>query len=401
MKKLHIAFLSFALLGTLIPQRLAAAAGDLYVIDANLIVKYSPAGTKTTFASGLNSPSGLAFDSKGNVYVTEQGSGSVLKFTPGGTKSTFASGFTFPEGLVFDGAGNLFVTEFFGGTITKIAPTGTKTPFASGLSGPAGLAFDSSGNLYEADNSSGRVFKFTPGGSKTLFASGFSAPNGPFGLAFDNTGNLFVTDLNAGSISKVTPAGTRTPFAAGIGGPKGVAFDSAGNLFVADDGSPSAILLFTPAGARSTFAGGPGGGAGSPFFIAFEPVLHHLLNISTRAFVQAGDSVLIGGFILGGNGQVNCTIVARAIGPSLSAFGVPTTLPDPTLELHDATGALIAKNDDWKTTQQTQIQATGLAPTNGRESAILIALPAGNYTAIVRGFNNGTGNALVEVYNLQ
>jgi sugar lactone lactonase YvrE len=403
MKKLYLCFLVFALIGTLIPDCLHAAAGDLYVADAssnNAIAKYNPAGTRTIFASGINAPAGLAFDSKGNVYVTEQGydqgGSNVLKFTPGGTKSTFASGFSLPQGMAFDGAGNLFVTEFFATTITKITPAGTKTPFASGLSNPEGLAFDSLGNLYEADYGSGNVFKFTPAGSKTMFASGFSAPAGPFGLAFDSAGNLFVTDYTAGTVSKVTPAGTKTTFATGIGGPRGIAFDGSGNLFVAG-GSSSSILLFTPAGVRSTFTVG----AGTPSFIAFEPVLHQFLNISTRAFVQAGDGVLIGGFILGGNGQVNCTIVARAIGPSLSAFGVPSTLQDPTLELRDGTGALVAKNDDWKSDQQAQIQATGLAPTNARESAILATLPAGNYTAIVRGLNNTTGNALVEVYNLQ
>jgi len=94
-------------------------------------------------------------------------------------------------------------------------------------------------------------------------------------------------------------------------------------------------------------------------------------------------------------------VVVRAIGPSLSNFGVTDPLQDPTLELHDASGAVIANNNDWQDTQEAEIMATGLAPTDPHESAILIALPAGNYTAIVRGVSDATGVALVEVYNLQ
>jgi hypothetical protein len=88
------------------------------------------------------------------------------------------------------------------------------------------------------------------------------------------------------------------------------------------------------------------------------------------------------------------------IGPTLSNFGVNNALADPTLELHDGNGTLLASNDDWKETQQAAIAATGLAPPNDLESAIVGTLPPGNYTAIVRGFNNTSGNALVEVYGL-
>jgi hypothetical protein len=100
----------------------------------------------------------------------------------------------------------------------------------------------------------------------------------------------------------------------------------------------------------------------------------------------------------------------RAIGPELTQYGVPDVLADPTLELHDGTGALIASNDNWQTTviggiitssQVGAIQNSGHAPTVATESAIIGNLPPGNYTAIVRGVNNTTGVALVEVYDLQ
>jgi hypothetical protein len=130
-----------------------------------------------------------------------------------------------------------------------------------------------------------------------------------------------------------------------------------------------------------------------------------LANISTRGFVDTGTNVMIGGFII--HGQATRVIV-RAIGPSLTQFGVPDALANPQLELHDAT-SLIGMNDDWQTTQLggiitsdqvAEIQNSQLAPTNPGESAIIATLPPGSYTAIVRGVNNTTGNALVEVYNL-
>jgi uncharacterized protein YggT (Ycf19 family) len=130
-------------------------------------------------------------------------------------------------------------------------------------------------------------------------------------------------------------------------------------------------------------------------------------NISTRAFVQTGDNVMIGGFIVQGSEPMR--LIIRAIGPELTQYGVPNPLADPTLELHDGTGALIASNDNWQTTiiggiithdQVQEITNSGRAPGDPRESAIIADLPAGNYTAIVRGVNNTTGVALVEVYDL-
>ena len=132
-----------------------------------------------------------------------------------------------------------------------------------------------------------------------------------------------------------------------------------------------------------------------------------LPNISTRAFVQTGDNVMIGGFIV--HGIQPKRVIIRGIGPELTQYGVPNPLANPTLELYDGTGALIASNDDWHQTiiggiitsdQVADILNSGYAPTNGSESAIIADLPAGDYTAIVRGISNTTGVALVEVYDL-
>jgi hypothetical protein len=132
-----------------------------------------------------------------------------------------------------------------------------------------------------------------------------------------------------------------------------------------------------------------------------------LTNISTRAFVQTGDNVVIGGFIV--EGAQPKKVIIRAIGPELTQYGIPNALANPTLELHNSTGALIASNNNWATTiiggiitasQVHEIQASGYAPSDPFESAIIADLPAGSYTAIARGVNNLTGVALVEVYDL-
>ena len=122
-----------------------------------------------------------------------------------------------------------------------------------------------------------------------------------------------------------------------------------------------------------------------------------VINISSRSFVGIGDDVMIAGTIVGGSGK----LLVRALGPSLEVNHVPIQgrLLDPTLELYNGSGQRIKANDDW-ITDRAPIQATGLAPTNDKESAILISLLPGGYTAIVRGQNNSTGIGLVECYNV-
>ncbi len=124
-----------------------------------------------------------------------------------------------------------------------------------------------------------------------------------------------------------------------------------------------------------------------------------LLNISTRGHVDIDPNALIGGFFLGGTESKR--ILVRAIGPSLSGAGISDALADPVLELRDANAALIQSNDDWGSSpNQAEIQASGLAPTNPKESAVVQMLSAAPYTAIVRGVNNTTGVGSVEIYQL-
>ncbi len=125
-----------------------------------------------------------------------------------------------------------------------------------------------------------------------------------------------------------------------------------------------------------------------------------LANLSTRAFVQTDDNVLIGGVIVG-PANTSSRVLVRAIGPSLAGSGISNVLGDPTLELVDSNGVAIAVNNNWKETQQSEIAATGVPPSDDRESAILQLLRAGNYTAIVRGKDSTSGVALVEAFNLR
>lgn len=124
----------------------------------------------------------------------------------------------------------------------------------------------------------------------------------------------------------------------------------------------------------------------------------YLANISTRGFAQPGDNAMIGGFIIGEGGQTG-QVVVRAIGPSLT--GVPDSLLDPTLSLFNAQGVLVEQNDDWADTNGNGIAATGLAPSDSRESAILASLSPGAYTAIVEGKESTSGVGLVEIYYIQ
>jgi hypothetical protein len=179
----------------------------------------------------------------------------------------------------------------------------------------------------------------------------------------------------------------------------------------------SYFVVLASGGVTGTFSNAPNGaripttdGRGS-FIVSYNPnaifisgfqalpAVARLLNISTRARVETANNVLVGGFIITGTQPKK--IIVRAIGPSLSSI-FPGALTDPILELHDSSGGLIASNDNWRSTQEAEIIATGIPPSNNLESAIVATLPANNsaYTAIVRGVNNGTGIGVVEAYDL-
>jgi hypothetical protein len=174
------------------------------------------------------------------------------------------------------------------------------------------------------------------------------------------------------------------------------------------DPAEPAMIATLPAGSYSAIVQGVGGTQGVATVEVYDLSQNNgavLANISTRGFIQTGDNVMIGGFIVVGNPS---KVLVRATGPSLIPFGISNALANPRLELHDGNGTL-AGNDDWQTTQvggiittdqSGAIQSSGLAPSNAAESAIIATLAPGNYTAIAQGVTGGTGVGLIEVFAL-
>jgi len=371
-----------------IPSDLRANPGDLYSgqLSHNEIDKFTPAGAESVFVSGFFADA-LAFDGQANLFVADTQGGKIRKVTLAGVATDFAT-ISNPMGLAFDATGNLFVSDASTGSIIKLTPTGASSTFATGLSGPFGLAFDHTGNLFVSEANTGMIVKFTPAGAQTPFASGLSTPEG---LAFDSAGNLYEADFSSSSINKFTPAGTKSTFKTGLVGARNIAIDQNDNVFLAAF-STQQIFKITPDGTQTTFAMNTNSGG-----LAFEPTTSTLANISTRALVQTGNHVLIGGFAISGSGPKK--VLIRAIGPTLANFSVPNPLQDPMLSLHDTTME-IANNDNWQTDPNASQIPANLQPTDPRESAILTMLQPGLYTAIVSGKGGTSGVALVEVYDM-
>jgi hypothetical protein len=163
----------------------------------------------------------------------------------------------------------------------------------------------------------------------------------------------------------------------------------------------SAIVATLAPGRYTAVLAGKNGTAGNGLAEVYDlesGTSSTLGNLSTRGFVGAGDNAMIGGLIVG-NGD-SPIVVLRAIGPTLTSSGIVNPLLDPTIELHDGNGTVIGLNDNWKDGQLQAVQATQLAPTDDRESAIVAFLAPGNYTAVVRGKGDTTGVALVEAYRV-
>jgi len=408
------------------------------------IYKLTPNGLRTTFASGLDLPTGLAFDSAGNLFVANVSkfiNGAIYKFTPAGGRTTFASGLTNPEAVAFDNAGNLFVSAFYstsypGGAIYKITSGGVRSTFAIGVSPFAPMACDSAGNLFVSDFG-GNIYKFTPSRVRSTFAPGVSGS-----LAFQPTLTPTATLVNistrgsvetgdnmlisgfivSGSDSQQVIIRGLGPTLTSFGVPDALQdpvlelhnttsmmtsnddWQSAANAnqipinYRPANSHESAIMTTLQPGAYTTVMHGKNSTTGIGLLEVYS-TLSGLTNVSTRGFVGTGDHVLIGGFISsGGNGSLQ--VIIRALGPTLTQFGVSSALADPTLSLMDGNGNVVAFNDNWKNTQQTVIQNSGFAPPSDLESAILAILPNGNYTAIVSGKNGTTGVSLLEVYKV-
>jgi hypothetical protein len=169
--------------------------------------------------------------------------------------------------------------------------------------------------------------------------------------------------------------------------------------FAPGDPRESVILTTLQPGAYTAVVSGNGGtGVGLVEVYEIDREDIPLINISTRGYAGTGFDVMIGGFVITGNSPQ--TVVVTAKGPTLAQYGIPDTLANPMLTLvRQSDQSIIATNDDWGSADNaTQLQASGFAPSYPLESAILVTLPPGAYTAIVSGANGGTGTGIVEVY---
>ena len=234
----------------------------------------------TTFASGFQSPSAVAFDSSGNLYMSDASANTISKITPAGAASLFANTGVYPNALVFDGNGNLYVANYTGNSIQKITPAGVVSTYESDpgdlsvLNGPAGLAFDGTGtNLYVSDFNDNKIKIFsaanTPGTIFVADPGNQSVLSSPASLVFDSTGtNLFVANNNGTSVEEFPTPGTNGTFIIlGLVNPTGLAFDNNGNLFVADAGAGLGIIYeYTTAGVLTNFTSS---GLNNPYGLAY------------------------------------------------------------------------------------------------------------------------------------
>jgi len=373
--------------------------------------------------SANGTPFALIFTSEGGGILNGLGSLIITNSTiSGNTCSAFGGDPFFPHpasafGGGIDNSGSLSITNctISGNSSVAAGDVTFDTGYGGGISNAGVLQITSSTvahNSASGDNAfGGGINAFEPTTTDSSIIALNSATTGPDfagGGGLQSTGyNIIGNNADAVIISQPTDQ---------IGTPVAPIDPLLGPL--ADNGGPTLTHALQP-GSRAINRGNPAsppqdqrgyGRLGVPDVGAFEfngipPTV--LGNISTRAFVQTGDNVMIGGFIV--QGSATKKVIIRAIGPELAQYGVPNPLFNPTLELHDGSGALIASNDNWRATiiggiitsnQVAEIRASGHAPRDGRESAIIADLPPGNYTAIVRGVNGSTGVALAEVYDL-
>jgi hypothetical protein len=423
------------------------SSGNLYVANngGSTIEKFAPDGTDLGVFANVIRPTGLAFDAAGNLYVANFGN-TIERFSPIGTQLIPFTSLSLnnPEGLAFDSSGNLYVANNGSDTIQVFSPAGTDLGSLPtvGLSGPIGLAFDGDGNLYVVNNLTSTIEQITPGGTESLFATtGYN----PAFLAVQHTStlvnistrlNILTGDnvLDGGFI--VVGSGTKTVLIRGLG-PSLASAGIAGTLadpiielhsgttnviIAANDNwkknqeaeieatglqpsndAEAALIATLTAGTFTVIERGKQDTTGVGLVEIYDLEAGsgpELANISTRGFVGTGSDVMIAGFIVASSTGGSSQVILRALGPSLGDFGIADPLADPVLDLYDSNGTLIASNDNWKSDQQAEIEATGIPPSNDPEAAIVTTLAPGAYTAIESGKDDGTGVGLVEVYNL-
>lgn len=414
------------------------------------IFKITPAGAQTilyTFTGGSDGghPGKVIQGGDGNLYgiATYPTIATVFKVTPAGVRNTLyrfeGNNGSGPSQLIPSTDGNVYGTTQNGGipqagSIFGINPAGQVTTYifdGAATGGQPSQVFEGEEhNLYGASevggaSDHGTIFRLDMAPPRNLLnistrsqvLIGDQVLIGGFIIAGSDPKRVIIRGIGP-SLNGVGAA-LQDPMLELHQGSATIAMNDdwrehqaeveATNLAPTNDLESAIVATLTP-GAYTAILSGKNNGTGVGVVEVYDldqAANSRLANISTRGFVDTGNNVMIGGLIVsGGVDGGSARVILRAIGPSLSASGIQDALPDPNLEVHDASGTTIASNDNWKTrpdgsSQQGEIEATGLPPTSDLESALVQTLAPGNYTAIVRGAGSTTGIAVVEAYTLQ
>jgi uncharacterized repeat protein (TIGR03803 family) len=381
--------------------------GNLYGVadypTIRTLFKVTPAGVRSTVYSFTTAngtgPSRLTPNTDGNIYGTTQTGGipnvgTLFKIDPAGQVTTY----------IFDGAAvggspsQLFEGEsqnLYGATLTGGA-SNHGTVFRLNTEPPRNL-LNISTRLQVLTNDKVLIGGFIITGTdpKKIIIRGIGPSLSGVGAVLQNP----TLELHQGSTTLATNDDWK----------EHQAEVEATTIPPANDFESAIVTTLNPGAYTAVLAGKDNGtGVGVVEVYDLAPAANSkLANISTRGFVDTDSNVMIGGLIVdGGTFGGFARVILRAIGPSLAVSGIQGVLQDPSLELHDASGTIIASNDNWKTrpdgtSQQGEIEATSVPPSNDAESALVRSLPPGNYTAIVRGTGNTSGIAVVEAYTLQ
>jgi len=245
----------------------------------------------------------------------------------------------------------------------------------------------------------GFIVQGPPGSTKKILIRAIGPSLIPFGIA-DAVADPTLDIFNAANVKVAGNDNWKTTQVGGLITGDQVAEITASQVAPGND-KESAIIANLAPGSYTAVVRGAGNTVGTGVVDAYDLSAASpakLANIATRGLIQPGDKLMIAGFIVQ-NGSVKA--VVRAIGPSLTPFGITNALPDTTLQLRNQNGVIVRENDDWKTDQQQELESTGLAPTNDLEAALVVTIPPGQYTAQVRGKPESTGTGVVQVYFLQ